>query len=191
MVGPVDVGINRFVLQTVAPNPNLINPNELIGVTVILICCSYLDQKFVQIGYYVNNEYAEEIDPENIPHPLDINKIFRNILADQPRVTRYAIDWSGNTQGSISVLPQDSPLDGLNEQEQEPTDDLVDLDNEVDDDEEEDEEDDDDDDAEVDLEAEDDEVSVDEYDEHGNYHHGMEIMPEDSNSMDVERMVQQ
>lgn len=96
MVGPVAVGINRFVLQASSPNPLIIRNEDLIGVTVVLITCSYLDNRFVQIGYYVNNEYAEPFEPENYPKPVDINKLFRNLLADQPRVTRYPIDWSGN-----------------------------------------------------------------------------------------------
>jgi len=96
MVGPVPIGINRFILQANPPNSNLIKNQDLIGVTVVLITCSYIDNKFVQIGYYVNNEYSEPYDVENIPNPVDIHKLYRNILADQPRVTRFAIDWSGN-----------------------------------------------------------------------------------------------
>ena len=96
MVGPVPIGINRFILQANSPNPDLIKNQDLIGVTVVLITCSYMDNKFVQIGYYVNNEYSEPYDLENIPNPVDINKLYRNILSDQPRVTRFPIDWSGN-----------------------------------------------------------------------------------------------
>ncbi len=95
MVGPVAAGLHRFVLQAEAPNTQMIKNSDLIGVTVVLITCSYLDQPFVQIGYYVNNEYEEAFEPENYPNPVDIYKLRRNILADQPRVTRYGIDWSG------------------------------------------------------------------------------------------------
>jgi hypothetical protein len=105
MVGPVSIGINRFVLQANAPNPALIANQDLIGVTVILITCSFMDNKFVQIGYYVNNEYSEPFEPENFPNPVEINKLYRNILADQPRVTRYAIDWSGESSGAAAGLP--------------------------------------------------------------------------------------
>jgi histone chaperone ASF1 len=104
MVGPVSIGINRFVLQANAPNPAIIANQDLIGVTVILITCSFMDNKFVQIGYYVNNEYTEPFEPENFPNPVDISKLYRNILADQPRVTRFAIDWSGETNGASNGL---------------------------------------------------------------------------------------
>jgi hypothetical protein len=123
MVGPVAVGINRFVLQADSPNPKLIANEDLIGVTVILITCSYLNNKFVQIGYYVNNEYALPFDPENYPSPVEISQLYRNILADQPRVTRYPIDWVGGTNLPIGSEVFDGqeeqklPADGNNEEE--------------------------------------------------------------------------
>ena len=50
MVGPVPVGINQFVLQASAPDMNLIPDEDLIGVTVILVSCSYMDHPFLQVG---------------------------------------------------------------------------------------------------------------------------------------------
>jgi histone chaperone ASF1 len=94
MVGPVLVGVNRFVLQAPAPNYNLIALEDLIGVTVILVSCLYMDQEFVTIGYYVNNEYSG-YDSENPPTQIDISLLYRNILAENPKVTRNGIDWSG------------------------------------------------------------------------------------------------
>ena len=142
MVGPVPVGINKFVLQADAPDPSQIPEDDIIGVTVILITCSYREQEFVRVGYYVNNEYtcvrprlgvachpasylllldggnvfqssdeqptpkhlpihpyqhpntqtpphSEAFDPENPPRPVDIAKLQRSILHEQPRVTRW------------------------------------------------------------------------------------------------------
>ena len=54
-----------------------------------------MNQEFIRVGYYVNNEYSEPFEPENPPNPVDIKLLYRNILADQPRVTRFAINWSG------------------------------------------------------------------------------------------------
>jgi histone chaperone ASF1 len=192
MVGPVPVGINRFVLQASAPNPAMIANQDLIGVTVILITCSFMDHKFVQIGYYVNNEYSEPFEPENPPNPVEIHKLYRNILSDQPRVTRFAIDWAG---GNSPVVEGE-----VDQQSEEVTEDIVDM-NEEDDDE--DDEDEDGDDAdEVDLDNDEDDEEGDEGDEDdeegdapekdtdGGYMQVMEIMNDDSNSMDVARMLQ-
>jgi hypothetical protein len=79
-------------------------------VTVVLITCSYREQEFVRVGYYVNNEYEEEYDPEHPPRPVDVAKLQRNILADKPRVTRFPINW-GPTAGPGEQIPGDMGLD--------------------------------------------------------------------------------
>lgn len=107
-VGPVPVGINRFVLQSDGPDANRIPQKDIRGVTVVLITCSYKNQEFIRVGYYLNNDYGNsiEIDEEN-PPPLDISILQRYILADEPRVTRFPIDWGngvneGNNSESIT-----------------------------------------------------------------------------------------
>ena len=116
LVGPVPVGVNKFVLQADAPDYKSIPENDILGVTVILITCSYKEQEFARVGYYVNNEYGEEFDPEvGPPKPLDMSKVNRQILADKPRVTRFPIDWGGNSS-SETLMP--SPEDEL-QQDQE------------------------------------------------------------------------
>ena len=113
MVGPVPVGVNRFILQADAPNNSLIATGDLIGVTVVLITCSYMDQEFVKIGYYVNNEYNHpSYDPEGpLPTQVDTQFLFRNILADKPIVTRINIDWSGQQGGGGEMLMPPPPPD--------------------------------------------------------------------------------
>mmetsp|Transcript_19495 Transcript_19495/g.24551 ORF Transcript_19495/g.24551 Transcript_19495/m.24551 type:complete len:218 (-) Transcript_19495:217-870(-) len=94
LVGPVPVGVNKFILQADAPDPKSIPQNDILGVTVILVTCSYREREFVRVGYYVNNEYKEEYDEEKgPPMPLDLSKVERTILADKPRVTRFQINW--------------------------------------------------------------------------------------------------
>lgn len=92
-MGPVPVGVNKFVFEADAPNLTRIPNSEIIGVTVILLTCSYDGREFVRVGYYVNNEYTEPELDENPPAKPVIEKIRRNILAEKPRVTRFAIKW--------------------------------------------------------------------------------------------------
>jgi len=47
----------------------------------------------VRVGYYVNNEYMDEQLAAEPPSKPVIDKIRRNILAEKPRVTRFAIKW--------------------------------------------------------------------------------------------------
>ncbi|KAK7208059.1 hypothetical protein BZA70DRAFT_298449 [Myxozyma melibiosi] len=93
LVGPVPVGTNKFIFQADPPSPDLIPAAELVSVTVILLTCSYKDQEFVRVGYYVNNEYDTEELRENPPSKVQIDHVVRNILAEKPRVTRFNIEW--------------------------------------------------------------------------------------------------
>jgi histone chaperone ASF1 len=116
LVGPVPVGVNKFVLQADAPDSSCIPNGDIIGVTVVLVTCSYKEREFVRVGYYVNNEYAEEYDPEvGPPTPIDLNKVVRTILADKPRVTRFPISWDGkdevNQQQQHGVAEEESPME--------------------------------------------------------------------------------
>eukprot|EP01031_Cornospumella_fuschlensis_P037848 gene37848-45976_t len=204
MVGPVTQGLHKFVLQTNPPSPAQIKNDDLIGVTVVLVTCSYLDQPFVQIGYYVNNEYEEPFEPDNYPNPVDIRKLRRVILADQPRVTRYPINWTGqSSSGEGDLFPTEEVEEqeqggDANENEEDGDDGMEDEDEEEDSEEDEDG----DDNEEIDLEEEDDEdgpaqeaevlqedVEMDE--DYGHYE-GMEILAsaEDSNSIDIGRMME-
>lgn len=74
--------------------------------TVILLTCSYNDQEFVRIGYYVNTEYgdpdlkalydasllenATAIAPDASQH---VESLIRSVLVEKPRVTRFNIKW--------------------------------------------------------------------------------------------------
>lgn len=109
LVGPIPVGVNKFVLQADAPDPEQLPPDEILGVTVVLVTCSYREREFIRVGYYVNNEYVDPNPPpvqmgedgQPLPPPpppkypqLDLARVQRQILADKPRVTKFAIPWS-------------------------------------------------------------------------------------------------
>ncbi|KAJ2713381.1 Histone chaperone asf1 [Coemansia spiralis] len=98
LVGPVPVGINKFLFEADAPVPSKIPKEDLMGVTIILLTCSYMGRMFERIGYYVDNAYTDEALQANPPEAPVPEKLFRSILADKPRVTRYAINWDDPTK---------------------------------------------------------------------------------------------
>lgn len=80
--------------QADPPELSQIPRDDLIGVTVLLLTCSYRGQEFIRVGYYLSNEYDNEemkLNPPELPQP---QLIVRNILDERPRVTLFAIDWS-------------------------------------------------------------------------------------------------
>jgi histone chaperone ASF1 len=95
-VGPVAPGQYRFVFQADPPNFAALPSSDIVGVTIILLTCSYRNQEFLRVGYYVNNEYVEEQMREEPPTVPVLDKLMRSILSDKPRVTKYPIDWEGN-----------------------------------------------------------------------------------------------
>lgn len=61
--------------QADAPNTGLIPESDAVGVTVVLITCTYRGQEFIRIGYYVNNEYTDPELRENPPLKPDYTQV--------------------------------------------------------------------------------------------------------------------
>lgn len=133
LVGPVPVGVNKFVFSADPPSAELIPASELVSVTVILLSCSYDGREFVRVGYYVNNEYDEEELRENPPAKVQVDHIVRNILAEKPRVTRFNIVWDNENEGDLYPPEQPGVDDEEEEDDEEEDDDEDDEDDEDDD----------------------------------------------------------
>jgi histone chaperone ASF1 len=108
-----------YALQANPPDPSKIREEDIIGVTVLLLTCSYLGQEFVRVGYYVNNDYEDEQLREEPPPKVLIDKVQRNILSDKPRVTKFPINfYPENTEAAEEPPANDQPAktDGNEEQ---------------------------------------------------------------------------
>lgn len=138
LVGPVPVGMNKFVLQADAPAVSKLPENDILGVTVVLVTCSYKEKEFVRVGYYVNNEYTgynnsneneNSNDPDAVAEQqpplslkdLDLQLIQRQILADKPRVTKFPIPWGNETATTTTVAEATGQLDDDDEEEEQTT----------------------------------------------------------------------
>ena len=91
--GPFHLGSMKFEFIGDAPDISKIPESEILGVTAIILCCSYNNQEFFRCGYYLNNLYDNEEMNLNPPEKVDKNHILRSLLADKPRITRFDIDW--------------------------------------------------------------------------------------------------
>ena len=156
LVGPVPVGINKFVLQADAPKQEQLE--ELLGVTVVLVTCSYREREFVRVGYYVSNtlEGYDPVEDGPPPSPLNLTKVTRQILADKPRVTKFPIPWGDEnekpaSENIVTSKPLESAPDTAHQPEDMEEEDLVDEEQEE---EEEEEKEDEEEEEEVDLEGE-------------------------------------
>ncbi|KAH6670971.1 histone chaperone ASF1 [Plectosphaerella plurivora] len=118
LVGPIPVGVNKFVFEADAPNTSRIPDNDILGVTVVLLTCAYDGREFVRVGYYVNNEYdSEELNAEP-PSKLLIDRVRRNILSEKPRVTRFAIKWDSDASAPAEFPPEQPEADLVADEEE-------------------------------------------------------------------------
>ncbi|XP_058461453.1 histone chaperone asf1 isoform X1 [Malaya genurostris] len=112
-VGPVPEGRHIFVFQADPPNVARIPEQDAVGVTVVLLTCSYRGQEFVRVGYFINNEYSTPELRENPPAKPLFQQMTRNILASKPRVTRFKINWDdtpANGAGGSSGIEEEGGM---------------------------------------------------------------------------------
>lgn len=68
-----------------------IRDEDILGVTAVLLTCSYKGLEFIRIGYYVSNEYIEHELIDGPPTKVEINKVQRLILDSKPKVTKFPV----------------------------------------------------------------------------------------------------
>lgn len=61
-----------------------------------LITATFRGQEFVRIGYYVNNEYDNPELRDNPPAEPKFDRLVRTIAQNQPRVTKFKINWDSS-----------------------------------------------------------------------------------------------
>lgn len=110
LVGPVVPGQYKFIFEGNPPDASKLPQSDVAGLTVILLTCSYKGKEFVRIGYFLNNEYEDEAMKENPPEVPLVNQLKRNILASDPRVTRFPADFD-NPPAEPEPQPEPEPAD--------------------------------------------------------------------------------
>ena len=69
----------------------------------MLVTCSYANQEFFRVGYYVNNYYEDPELTENPPEKPDITRLTRHILVEKPRVTKFQIQWEDPAEAAMGM----------------------------------------------------------------------------------------
>lgn len=92
----------------------LLIEQDVVGVTIVLLTCSYRGQEFVRVGYFINNDYTDPELKENPPAKPLFDKLTRNILATKPRVTRFKINWDDSNGTANDEMKMDDGGEGTN-----------------------------------------------------------------------------
>lgn len=103
VVDAVPQGQFKFMFQADPPETSKIPADDAVGVTVILITASYREQEFVRVGYYVTNEYEDPELREIPPTEPQFDKLVRTIAANEPRVTKFKINWDSKPQADAAA----------------------------------------------------------------------------------------
>uniref|UniRef100_A0A183V1I4 Anti-silencing protein 1 n=1 Tax=Toxocara canis TaxID=6265 RepID=A0A183V1I4_TOXCA len=67
LVGPIVEGRHKFIFEADGPDPSKIPEDDIVGVTVLLLRCSYRKQLFIKVGWFVTLEYTDPEMKENPP----------------------------------------------------------------------------------------------------------------------------
>eukprot|EP00922_Rhytidocystis_sp_ex-Travisia-forbesii_P063173 GHVS01094018.1.p1 GENE.GHVS01094018.1~~GHVS01094018.1.p1 ORF type:complete len:385 (+),score=114.99 GHVS01094018.1:432-1586(+) len=100
-LGPIPKGTLAFELETAPPNYANMPRRALFEMHALLLTGSYNGCEFIRIGWYVSHaldKTAEALaNTTDVMYdddvPLDEEMVMRCILTDEPRITRYPIDW--------------------------------------------------------------------------------------------------
>merc|ERR1711920_1082787 len=95
-IEPIMQGSYRIELKAAPPDTSLIPRDELVGASAILLKCSYKNQEFIRVGYFVNIDFSDDDEryrfDTSVDHLPNPELLVRNILADEPRITRFPIE---------------------------------------------------------------------------------------------------
>lgn len=100
----IQPGQMKFVFEGQPPDVSKILASEIVGVTGVLVTCSYNQQEFFRVGYYVNNYYEEQELAENPPELPLIDRLTRHILVEKPRVTKFQIQWDDSQALAAAMM---------------------------------------------------------------------------------------
>uniref|UniRef100_A0A0M3IUU3 Histone chaperone ASF1B n=1 Tax=Ascaris lumbricoides TaxID=6252 RepID=A0A0M3IUU3_ASCLU len=75
LVGPVVEGRHKFIFEADGPDPSKIPEDDIVGVTVLLLKCSYREQLFIKVGWFVTLEYTDPEMKENPPPTPVLDKV--------------------------------------------------------------------------------------------------------------------
>ena len=81
------------------------------GVTALLLTCSYKEQEFFRCGYYLNNFYDNEEWNISPPEEIQLDKLKRHILFEKPRITKFNISWDQTKPTEASGLTNNFMFD--------------------------------------------------------------------------------
>nr|XP_027198028.1 leucine--tRNA ligase, cytoplasmic-like [Dermatophagoides pteronyssinus] len=92
-LGPLQRGTMKFTFEAAAPDFARVDREYVHGCTVVLLEVSYRGQEFTRVGWFVHNSYLDAALENDPPDEPQLDAMQRFVVVDQPRVTKFQIDW--------------------------------------------------------------------------------------------------
>ncbi|KAF4677617.1 hypothetical protein FOL47_000572 [Perkinsus chesapeaki] len=92
-LGPVEVATMKFTFEAPAPDLTKVPKDDVLDVTGLFISASYQSREFCRIGFYLKHEYDSEEMNNEPPEEIDFTRLLRKIDVENPRITKYVINW--------------------------------------------------------------------------------------------------
>ncbi|MES1922518.1 Histone chaperone asf1, partial [Bonamia ostreae] len=112
-IGSIRTGFNTFDLKVEGPDHSIVPEVDRFDISALIISCSYLDQEFVRVGYFVSFYVAEEMKEQiETMEKISVEDVRRKILENDVRVTRFSIDWNKSKLANSEKLDNAKSFDG-------------------------------------------------------------------------------
>ncbi|MES1902480.1 MAG: ASF1 anti-silencing function 1 [Paramarteilia canceri] len=95
-VDPLEPGNYKFTLKPKSIDPKQMNYEDAIGVTLIILQCSYKNEIFSNVGFIFKTFYEDEQFRDVFPNPHVYDKIIMEII-NEPKRTDFNINWDNIT----------------------------------------------------------------------------------------------
>ncbi|KEG09709.1 anti-silencing protein ASF 1 [Trypanosoma grayi] len=92
-VGPLAMGATEFTMECDPPQVELVPPQDVLGVTILVISFQYRGQEFLRVGYYTQVAYFDAYLNQCPPQLPQGDLLGRFVAMPRPTVTVTPIAW--------------------------------------------------------------------------------------------------
>ncbi|KHN83200.1 putative histone chaperone asf-1 [Toxocara canis] len=82
LVGPIVEGRHKFSFEADSPDLSKIPEDDVVEVTVLPLRCSYHEQLFIKVGWFVTLDYTDPEMKQNPPTTLILGQLQRTVCLD-------------------------------------------------------------------------------------------------------------
>lgn len=111
-IGPLRKDVYTYTIEAPSPDMSKVPVGDILGMTILFINGAWKDQEFIRIGYYIHTYYEDMELREDPPDEPNLAKLKRVCLLENPRITRFGINWSLDSPEETYLMREDAGVFG-------------------------------------------------------------------------------